>query len=123
MDRDVIDKRAIEKNLAAIAQARNMLFATFNHHIPRSASLIDESSVVHRKTKLFQSQNNPARELALMNAGGLLPALTGSRVKADLNWHDRCWTRQRRMGSQRWDARTGLPPIGARIVKEAGANE
>jgi hypothetical protein len=48
MDRDVIDKRAIEINLAAIAQARNMLFATLDHHIPRSAWLIDESSVVHR---------------------------------------------------------------------------
>jgi hypothetical protein len=49
MGRDVIDKLAIEINLSAIAQARNMLFATLNHHIPRSASFIDESSVVHRK--------------------------------------------------------------------------
>jgi hypothetical protein len=25
--------------------------------------------------------------------------------------------------SQRWDAETGLPPFGARVVKQAGANE
>jgi hypothetical protein len=106
-----------------------MLFATFDHHIPRSASSIESSGA--SEDEAISITKHPARELALMNAIGLLPALMDfAHVKADLNWHGRCLIRQRRIGirqrrigSQHWDAQTGLPPIGARIVKEAGANE
>jgi hypothetical protein len=103
-----------------------MLLATLDHHIPRSASLIESSGA--SEDEAISVTKNPARELALMNAIGLLPALMDLRMpKADLNWYGRCLIRQRRIGtrqrpigSQRWDAQTGLPPIGARIVREAG---
>jgi hypothetical protein len=72
----------------------------------------------------YFNQKNRRAIRHLMSTVGLLPAPDGfAHVKADFNWHGRCWTRQRRIGSQRWDALTGLPPIGARIVKEDGTNE
>jgi hypothetical protein len=83
MGRDVIDKRAIEINLAAIAQARNMLFATFDHHIPRSASLIESSGA--SEDEAISITKHPARELALMNAIGLLPALMDSRMSKPIS--------------------------------------
>jgi hypothetical protein len=55
-----------------------MLFATLDHHIPRSASLIESSGA--SEDEAISITKNPARELALMNAIGLLPALMDSRM-------------------------------------------
>jgi hypothetical protein len=97
-----------------------MLFATFDHHIPRLASSIESSGAP--EDEAISIIKHPAGELALMNAIGLLPAPMDSRMSKPIS-HGRCLTRQRRIGTRRWDAQAGLPPIGARIVKEAGANE
>jgi hypothetical protein len=86
-----------------------MLFATLDHHIPRSASSIESSGA--SEDEAISITKHPARELALMNAIGAACPDGFAHVKADLNWHSRCWTRQRRIGtrqrrigSQRWDA-------------------
>jgi hypothetical protein len=55
-----------------------MLFATFDHHIPRSASSIESSGASNDEA--ISITKNPARELALMNAIGRPPALMDSRM-------------------------------------------
>jgi hypothetical protein len=48
-----------------------MLFAPLDHHIPRSASSIESSGA--SEDEALSITKHPARELALMNAVGLLP--------------------------------------------------
>jgi aspartate oxidase len=55
-----------------------MLFATFDHHIPRSASSIESSGA--SEDEAISITKNPARELALMDAVGRLRAPMGSRM-------------------------------------------
>jgi hypothetical protein len=74
-------------------------------------------------TKLFQSEKFCSATSA-MNATGLLLCHRRFQLAWSLlDWRRGNGPRQGRIGSQRWDALTGLPPAGARIVKEAGANE
>jgi hypothetical protein len=92
-----------------------MLFATFNHHIPRSASLIENSGA--SDDGAISITKNPAGELALKRDRSAVCPDGFAHVKVSLDWHGRCLTRQRRIGkrqrrisSQRWDVQTGLPP-------------
>jgi hypothetical protein len=63
-----------------------MLFAAFDHHIPRSASSIESSGASEEEA--ISITKHPARELALMNAIGPAPALMDSRVssRSQLAW-------------------------------------
>jgi hypothetical protein len=65
-----------------------MLFATFNHRIPRSAWSIESSGAP--EDEAISITKHPAGELALMNAIGLLPAPMDSRISKPIsNWHGR----------------------------------
>jgi hypothetical protein len=60
-----------------------MLFATLDHHIPRSASSIESPGA--SEDEAISITKHPARELALMDAIGPVPALMDSRMSKPIS--------------------------------------